>query len=199
MFLLGGYGNGSNQLRNTYGITRDHSHDTIYVGDYVNDRVMRYEKSATSGTVFAGGQGSGLNNSQLNGPIWLLFDSFSNALFISNIDNNNILRWKVGDDHWSLVVGSIPGTAGNTSRSINGARSFTMDPMGNLYVADRRNHRIQFFPVDQSVGTTIIGITGQSGNSSHLLDDPFGIALDNQLNVYVADSENQRIQKFLRY
>jgi hypothetical protein len=71
--------------------------------------------------------------------------------------------------------------------------------MGNVYVADRGNHRIQLFLTDQLVGTTIAGITGLHGPNSTMLDTPFSVALDSQLNLYVADTNNQRIQKFLRY
>jgi hypothetical protein len=66
--------------------------------------------------------------------------------------------------------------------------------MGNLYVADRDNHRIQFFLVGQSNGTTIAGITGISGTNSTLLNVPRSLALDNQLNLYVVDTSNHRIQ-----
>jgi hypothetical protein len=48
----------------------------------------------------------------------------------------------------------------------------------------------------QSDGITIAGV---SGSNSTMLNSPFSIALDNQLNLYVADTNNQRIQKFLRY
>lgn len=71
--------------------------------------------------------------------------------------------------------------------------------MGNIYVADRHNHRIQFFLLNQVNGMTIAGKTGINGNNSTLLNEPLDVALDNQLNLYVADWLNHRIQKFLRY
>jgi hypothetical protein len=74
-----------------------------------------------------------------------------------------------------------------------------MDPMGNIYIADTVNHRIQFFLSGQSNGTTIAGVTSVSGNNSTLIYYPYGVALDSQLNLYVVDTGNHRIQKFLRY
>ena len=71
--------------------------------------------------------------------------------------------------------------------------------MGNLYVADRNNHRIQLFMNGQLEGITIAGITSTIGSNSTLLTVPWSVALDNQLNLYVADSANHRVQKFLRY
>ena len=77
--------------------------------------------------------------------------------------------------------------------------SVTLDPMGNVYVADSFNHRIQFFESGQSDGRTIAGVTGvTSTNASHLYY-PYSVVLDSQLNLFVADTANHRVQKFQRY
>ena len=68
--------------------------------------------------------------------------------------------------------------------------------MGNVYVADTGNHRVQFYFAGQSNGTTIAG-TGISGTNATSLNSPWSLALDSQLNLYVADTNNHRIQKFL--
>jgi hypothetical protein len=71
--------------------------------------------------------------------------------------------------------------------------------MGNLYVADTGNSRVQLFLVGQTAATTIAGITLSPGSSSVQLNAPYSVRLDNQLNLYVADLTNNRIEKFLRY
>ncbi|CAF2654588.1 unnamed protein product [Rotaria sp. Silwood2] len=71
--------------------------------------------------------------------------------------------------------------------------------MGNVYVANTLNHRIQLFLAGQLNGTTIAGVTSVSGNSAILLSTPFLVALDTQRNLYVADMVNSRIQKFIKY
>jgi len=50
-----------------------------------------------------------------------------------------------------------------------------MDALGNLYVVDRYNSRIQFFSYGQTNGTTIIGKTGVTGNSTTTFDTPLSI------------------------
>jgi DNA-binding beta-propeller fold protein YncE len=70
--------------------------------------------------------------------------------------------------------------------------------MGNVYVADTGNNRIQFFLAGQLNGTTIAG-TGSAGFTSDMLHGPYFVKLDNQLNVYVADYYNYRVQEFVRY
>jgi len=74
-----------------------------------------------------------------------------------------------------------------------------LDPMGNMYVADQYNQRIQFFYSGQSDGVTIAGITSVASTNSNTLNSPTSLTLDNQLNLYVADTYNHRIQKFVRY
>lgn len=61
--------------------------------------------------------------------------------------------------------------------------------MGNLYVADSRNHRIQFFRPGQTNGTTIAG-AGSAGFSSNELNGPYSVAHDSQFSLYVAERLN---------
>jgi hypothetical protein len=160
---------------------------------------MQYLVGASSGTVVAGGNGQGVNSSQLNSPIGLYFDSSSNSLVIANAGGNNIVRWVLGASSWTLVAGSPNGTIGATSTMFYYPVGVTFDSWGNMYVADTYNHRIQFFLAGQSSGTTIAGVTSTRGNSSTLLNFPFNLILDANLNLYVADSMNHRVQKFPRH
>ena len=66
-------------------------------------------------------------------------------------------------------------------------------------MADTGNNRIQFFQSGQTVGRTIAGITGVNGTNMSLLNQPFWAALDKQLNLYISDSFNHRVQMFRRY
>ena len=192
-------GNTADKLNHPYGIDRDSTTGTIYIADFQNGRVMQYTKNASSGTVVAGGNGHGLQTNQLNRPYAVYFDSFSNYLYIANGGANNIVRWKIDSTNWTLVAGSPNGTGGDSLTLLSGATDVTLDPMGNIYIADRRNHRIQWFEVGQSNGTTIAGITSVPGSTSTRLAEPVSLMLDNQLNLFVVDSRNHRIQKFLRY
>ncbi|CAF4039030.1 unnamed protein product [Rotaria sp. Silwood1] len=160
---------------------------------------MCYQANASSGTVVAGGNGAGTSNTQLNNPFGLYFDVSSNSLLIGNTDAHNVVRWTLGATHWTLVAGDISGSPGSSSTQLSRPAGLAVDWMGNLYVADGDNHRIQFFLAGESNGTTIAGVTATSGSSSILLNQPLAIALDSQLNLYVSDYSNHRIQRFLRY
>ncbi|CAM4770975.1 unnamed protein product [Rotaria magnacalcarata] len=195
----GSCGNLTNQLCYPYNVIRDSSTGNIYVADTVNQRVVRYLPGASSGTVVAGGNGQGFNNYQLNYPIGLYYDSSTNSLVIANAGANNIVRWVIGASNWTLLAGSQNGTIGATSTLLYYPVCATFDLYGNMYVADTYNHRIQFFASGSQTGTTIAGVAGTQGSNSTLLKFPYTLILDNNLNMYVADSANQRIQNFLRY
>jgi len=160
---------------------------------------MEYYIGNSSGVVVAGGQGFGLNPTQLCYPVNVYLDSPSNSLFIVNYYCNTIVRWILGDNSWTLVAGNVNGINGDTSVLLSGPSTVILDPLGNVYVSDSSNNRVQSFLLNQINGSTLAGITGINGSANNLLDYPLGITFDAQLNLYVADSGNQRVQKFSRY
>ncbi|CAF1348704.1 unnamed protein product [Rotaria sp. Silwood1] len=135
----------------------------------------------------------------LNSPVRVYLDSFSNSLIIVNHIANNIVRWPLGATSWALPAGDINGNQENNATTLYHPTDVIFDPMGNMYVADRENQRMQLFMNGQTEGITIAGVTDVSDSNSTLLHSPWSVELDSQLNLYVADSGNHRIQKFLRY
>ena len=112
--------------------------------------------------------------------------------FVLHMESHNIVRWKLGENHWTIVAGS-------TSNLLRQPFGFSVDPMGNVYVCDSGNYRVQLFIAGRQNGTTIAGFTNRPGQNSTLLGFAYSLTLDNQLNLYVADTTNHRVQKFLRY
>ena len=190
-----GFGsNGTLPLRRPSGIVRDPETGLLYITATSNGLILRYPPEAL---VF-NSNASGSIDSQLMDPIGLIYDTYSKSLVIANHRGHAIVRLKPGNDRWTPIAGSM-NISGNTSSLLKSPVGITMDVMGNIYCADSLNHRIQLFLDGQSEGITIAGITGVNGSSSTLLYSPFWVKLDNQLNLYVADTYNNRIQKFSRY
>jgi len=161
---------------------------------------MRYLLNGTgSGTLVAGGNGAGGNRNQLNYGVGVFVNKLTNSLFIANSYTHSILRFSIGINNWTSVVGNNNGLPGSSSSEFKNPSDVMFDPMDNIYVADRYNNRIQFFLPSQLNGTTIAGVTNVPGSNSTLLNGPTSIRLDNQLNLYVVDQNNHRVQKFLRY
>ena len=88
-----------------------------------------------------------------------------------------------------------------TSASLLRPTAVTVDSAGNLYIADTRNHRVRKVTA-QGIITTLAGAEerpgfgGDNGPAvSARFNSPQGIAVDSAGNVYVADTENNRIRK----
>ncbi|CAF2249519.1 unnamed protein product [Rotaria magnacalcarata] len=195
----GTLGSSFTQLYTPRGLARDSSTGTLYIADSGNHRIMSYASGASSGTVAAGGNGAGTLTTQLYTPTGVYLDSSTNSLFIANLGANNIVCWVLGATGWTLVAGHPAGSLGSTSTLLYSPYGLTLDSMGNVYVADTSNDRIQFFLAGQTNATTIAGVTGIAGATNQLLYFPYAVALDSTLNLYVVDTWNYRILKFQRY
>ena len=66
------------------------------------------------------------------------------------------------------------------------------DGLGNIYVADTYNNRIQVF---DNAGT-FMKAWGQKGTGSGSMALPYDLAVDSEGSVYLADTYNFRVQKF---
>ncbi|CAF4416414.1 unnamed protein product [Adineta steineri] len=53
------------------------------------------------------------------------------------------------------------------------------------------------FCANNQTGITIAG-TGVAGSSAMQLNGPRGIAFDSEMNMYIGDFDNHRVQKFLK-
>ncbi|MCD5415090.1 MAG: S-layer homology domain-containing protein [Clostridiales bacterium] len=77
----------------------------------------------------------------------------------------------------------------------------TVYSAGNIYIADTDNHRIRKVDsVTKKISTVAgTGTAGFSGDNecafTTVLNQPYGVAVDNVGNIYIADSGNHRIRK----
>lgn len=83
---------------------------------------------------------------------------------------------------------------------LDGPRDAAVDANGNIYIADRNNHRIRMI-APSGIITTIAGVgtAGFSGDGGAAtlaeLRDPVGVAVDASGNVYIADATNRNVRK----
>ena len=73
--------------------------------------------------------------------------------------------------------------------------------LGNVYVSDINNNRVRKITISTGIITTIAGsgsgsYSGDNGAAtSATLNQPIGLALDSSNNVYISDSQNNRVRK----
>jgi hypothetical protein len=93
---------------------------------------------------------------------------------------------------YSATFGSGPGT-GNYEFSC--PATLAISPVnGDIFVVDHCNHRVMVYNSNR-VYKTRIGVTGEPGSDNAHFNLPYGVAVDASGNVYVADTENHRVQK----
>ncbi|CAF1347701.1 unnamed protein product, partial [Didymodactylos carnosus] len=170
-----GRGNGINQLSNPYGLYVDDD-QTLYVADRSNHRIVEWKSGATSGQVVAGGNGQGSGAHQLSNPYDVIVDKERDSLIICDRSNARVVRWPRRN-----------GTSGETIISNIDCMALTMDENGSLYVAD-----VGKADVGIRNGLTVAGGNGQ-GNGINQLYNPWGLYVDDDQTLYVADPSNYRI------
>ncbi|CAF1286491.1 unnamed protein product, partial [Didymodactylos carnosus] len=192
------YGSTLNLLGYPINILIDSTGTNLYISDWNNNRVIkRIGLNSSFGIVVAGGNGGGNSEIQTFNPWGLYLNESSNTMFIINNGGNTIQKWHLGDQNGTFLVGT-PGISGSNASQLYNPSQIIVDSFGNLYVSDTSNHRIQMFHKSNSYGTgiTIAGVTGSAGSTSQRLYSPNGLAFDSNMNLFVADALNNRVQKF---
>jgi hypothetical protein len=72
-----------------------------------------------------------------------------------------------------------------------------IDVHGNLYCSEEKSHRvIRTTPNVPNSAFVVVAGTGCSGSASNMLRDPDGVTVATNMDLYVADCKNDRIQLF---
>ena len=100
-------------------------------------------------------------------------------------------------------AGDPNGDSGDGGPALNASLAgtgFAIDQAGNLYVVERANQRVRKISTDGIIttvaGTGIWGFSGDGGPAVNAqLAYPEGVAVDGSGNLYIADTDNNRIRK----
>ncbi len=196
------------QLDNPNGVAID-SAGSIFIADANNYRVRKI--SAGTITTVAGtgdfaslGDGGLATSTRLSNAYGLTV-SATGDLFVT--DSAGYRVWKRSADG-SLTVVAGNGTAGSagdgglaTDAQVYFPRGTALDAAGNLYIADRFNHRVRRVAAGTGIITTVAGTgdPGFAGDDGPAVDAqlqyPEEVELDAAGNLYIADSFNKRIRR----
>lgn len=208
----GGDGGAATQatLFNPYSLATD-GEGNVYLAEAGN-HVVRMISKATGTIVTIAGQGpddpgySGDGGdallAKLNHPKGIAVDGARN-IYISD-SGNNVIR-KISNGIISTIAGTgAEGYAGDGGPAIDATffalSGIAVDDDENLYLADTGNNVIR--KIDTSTGTISTfagnGAAGYSGDggpaTSAALSGPWGVAIDSNRNVFIADTGNSAVR-----
>ena len=124
-------------------------------------------------------------------------------VYISRRDNNIVSRIDQKGNMTSYAGNGSSGFSGDgnkaTQAKLNIPAGLAFDKRGNLFIADRNNHRIRRVDsrgiITTIAGTGTAGFSGDGGPATKAqLNHPSGIAFDNKGNLFFSDRSNERIR-----
>jgi sugar lactone lactonase YvrE len=126
-------------------------------------------------------------------------------IFVADAGVNQTIRKITPAGVVSTFAGTSPiGSADGQGASarFHNPRKIALDTSGNAFVADWSNHTVRKITPSGAV-TTVAGSAGFSGRTDGLgpaarFNGPFGIAVDNQNAVYVAEEGSRGVRKILQ-
>ncbi|CAF1284989.1 unnamed protein product [Didymodactylos carnosus] len=190
-----GPGNLSNQLY--YPTSVFIYNDSLYVLDYFNFRVQKYQLNESSyplnGTTIVGLFGHGSNNNQISNSFALFVDSAGN-LYISDGYNHRVMLWTQGATTGVVVAGGHG--YGNMTSQLFYPYGIYVDETSSIFVSDCGNDRVMKWLKGSNTGIIVAGLNGSGSGNAQLLC-PLSVILDENGYMYIADSNNYRIQQQL--
>lgn len=164
------------------------------------------------------GDGGPAADATVSGPGYVALDGAGN-LYIADTFNNAIRMINAATGVITTVAGngtvcgaktdSVGDACLATQATLNTPEGVTLDAGGNLYIADTFDHRIRKVNAASGVITTIAGsgFTNPDGTGGYNgdgiaagaaeLNYPYAVAFDAAGNMYIPDSQNNRVREVL--
>jgi len=158
---------------------------TLWVSDGPGGRLAEFRETVSSESerFIRNASGGGLVR-----PIGVALDASANV-WVADETANKLLEY--GPE--GTFIKTI-GSSGSGNGQFNSPKGVAVADSGNLFVVDRGNNRVQEITPDGSFVTAF----GSAGSGEKQFSAPRGVALSGNA-VFVADTENNRVQKWLVY
>lgn len=192
------------------------SDGSIYIADQANQRVRRIDPEGVINTFvgtgtagFAGDGGPALEamislpGGQAAPPAGRIAVDAADNLYIADSANHRVRR--VGSDGMitTIVGDGTPRYSGDggpaSAATVARPSDVDVDLAGNVYIADTDNSCVRRIDPAGNIDT-VVGICGSPGLGDEgvaptemAIDRPYGVTVDRDGNIYVADTHNHRI------
>lgn len=185
----------------------------LLICDIKNHRVRRVDLATGIVSTFAGTgekkatpHGAPLAGTPLNGPRTLAVEADGNVIIVLR-EGNAVYRADLKTKTLHHVAGTgksgFGGDGGDARLAqLNGPKGATVDHDGNILLCDTENHAIRIIRRATGVIETLVG-DGRAGDGPDgdpkkcRLNRPHGVFVDPDGNVYIGDSNNNKVRKLL--
>lgn len=200
------------RLKNPHSIALDGA-GSLYIADLGNYRVRRVDLSTGiietiggTGEKAVTPDGAPLAGTPLNGPRAIDFDT-RGRMYLALREGNMVFRVDLRESALVRLAGAgRKGNAGDGGPAIKallaGPKGLAIGPGGDIYLADTENHTIRVVRAATGKIETLVGdgVAGDGPDGPPLrcrLKRPHGVFVDPRGNVYIGDSENNKVRKLV--
>ncbi|EFC47427.1 predicted protein [Naegleria gruberi] len=200
----------SAQLNSPFGVFVS-SNNEVYIADYGNQRIRKILKNgnivtiAGNGTAGFRGDNGPATNAQLYNP-YSVFVSSNNEVYIADFSNHRIRKILENGKIVTIAGNGTGGFSGDngpaTNAQLNNPYSVFVSSNNEVYIVDYNNHRIRKILKNGNIvtiaGNGTGGFSGDNGPATNAqLNNPMGVFVSSNNEVYIADYYNHRIRKIL--
>jgi trimeric autotransporter adhesin len=182
-----------------------------YIADAANNRIREVISGRISTAVGTGdagwsGDGGPATSATLSNPLGVTVDG-SGDIFIADTSNvivrevvNGTITTIAGNGNVCFPTTDLCGDGGPATQALLSSPTTTaVDSAGNVYIADPVGNRIRKVDSTGTINTIAgTGVAGYNGDaipaSQALINHPYGVAVDSSGNIYIADTNNNRIR-----
>ncbi len=190
----------------------------IFIADSDFNRVLEFGQITANGQAasYVLGQsdftssGSATTQAGFSSPYGVAINSL-NHLYVSDKNNNRVLIWTnaitSNGQNADMLIGQswfFSNGSGTSSNTLNHPQGVTITTNNHVFVSDADNNRIMIWNIDiSSNGQAANLVLGQAGFSSNVagisstkMSTPSGISSSSNNNLYIADTNNNRIMVY---
>jgi sugar lactone lactonase YvrE len=181
----------------------------LFIADSDNSVVRKVDTNGIITTVAGNGDygysgdGGAATTASLETPVGVAVDAFGN-LFIADPPAQRIRKVDTKGLIWTVAGKGVYGFSGDGGAAINATFEYpvavAVDASGNLWIADQDNQRIRKVDTNAIIWTVAgngeYGFSGDGGAAMNAtFEYPAGVVVDAAGNLFIADSNDQRIRE----